>query len=456
MLDIVYLIVGIAIGVVATWLVFKNKTSIDPRAAELDRQNASLSTEVRSLKELKQIQDADFREEKSKAETILKTERDQVRLLTDQLARKESELRSIEQRLQENKAELENLQERFTKEFENLANKIFEEKSKKFTEQNKTQIDDILKPLGEKIKDFEKRVNEVYSDETKERTGLKQQLVELLQKNQQLSKDAQNLTSALKGENKSAGNWGEYILQSILEKSGLRKDEQYRAQKSFTSEDGKIYQPDVIIDLPGNKNLVVDSKVSLVAYERFASAESEEEKTLAIKEHVASVRKHIKDLSEKNYQKIYQLNTLDFILLFMPIEPAFSAALQNDRELFNFAFDKNIVIVSPTTLLATLRTVDNFWKQELQNRNVLQIADEAAAMYEKFVGFTESMIDVGKRMDDSKKSYETAMNRLSTGSGNVVRRIENLKKLGLKVSKSIDPKLIERSNENELTSEDEK
>jgi DNA recombination protein RmuC len=193
-----------------------------------------------------------------------------------------------------------------------------------------------------------------------------------------------------------------------------------------------------------------------VAYERFASAESEEEKTLAIKEHVASVRKHIKDLSEKNYQKIYQLNTLDFILLFMPIEPAFSAALQNDRELFNFAFDKNIVIVSPTTLLATLRTVDNFWKQELQNRNVLQIADEAAAMYEKFVGFTESMIDVGKRMDDSKKSYETAMNRLSTGSGNVVRRIENLKKLGLKVSKSIDPKLIERSNENELTSEDEK
>ncbi len=456
MLDIVYLIVGIAIGVVATWLVFKNKTSINPRAAELDRQNASLSTEVRSLKELKQIQDADHREEKSKAENDLKTERDQVRILTDQLARKESELRSIEQRLQENKAELENLQDQFKKEFENLANKIFEEKSKKFTEQNKIQIDDILKPLGEKIKDFEKRVNEVYSDETKERTGLKQQLVELLQKNQQLSKDAQNLTSALKGENKSAGNWGEYILQSILEKSGLRKDEQYRAQKSFTSEDGKIYQPDVIIDLPGNKSLVVDSKVSLVAYERFASAEGEEEKTLAIREHVASVRKHIKDLSEKNYQKIYQLNTLDFILLFMPIEPAFSAALQNDRELFNFAFDRNIVIVSPTTLLATLRTVDNFWKQELQNRNVLQIADEAAAMYEKFVGFTESMIDVGKRMDDSKKSYETAMNRLSTGSGNVVRRIENLKKLGLKVSKSIDPKLIGRSNENELTSEDEK
>lgn len=227
-------------------------------------------------------------------------------------------------------------------------------------------------------------------------------------------------------------------------------------QKSFTSEDGKIYQPDFVVDLPGNKSMVIDAKVSLVGYERFASADNKEEQNAGIKDHITSVRKHVKELSEKKYQKIYQLNTLDFILLFMPIEPAFSAALQNDRDLFNFAFDRNIIIVSPTTLLATLRTVDNFWKQEFQNRNVLKIAEEAALMYDKFVGFTESLLELGKKMEDSKKSYDTAMNRLFTGSGNVIIKIESLKKLGLKVSKSIDQKLIEGAQESDFPNQNEK
>jgi DNA recombination protein RmuC len=440
-MEFLYLLVGIIIGAVIVWLFLKGKTTapvIDPRLAELDRENAKLSAQVNSISE-----------ERKKSEERLHASLENANELGKKLSAKEAEMSGLEKRLLENKAELENLQDQFKKEFENLANKIFEEKSKKFTEQNKTQLDDLLKPLGEKIKDFEKKVNDVYVSDTKERATLKEQLVQLQQLNQQMSKDAQNLTSALKGENKSAGNWGEMILLSILEKSGLRKDEQYRTQETFFDADGRKFQPDIIIDLPANKHLVIDSKVSLVAYERFASAENDDEKSSAMKEHVASIRKHVKELSDKNYQKLYQLNTLDYVLLFMPVEPAFTAALQNDRELFNFAFDRNIVIVSPTNLLVTLRTVDNFWKQELQNRNVLQIADEAAAMYEKFVGFTEAMIEVGKKMDDSKKSYETAMGRLSTGPGNVVRKIENLKKLGLKVSKSIDPKLIERSNENE-------
>lgn len=448
MLNIVYLLVGIAIGVVATWLILKGKTSgqsLDPRTAELDKKNAALTAQLDTISA-----------ERKKTDDALLASQNNSTDLNKKLSAKEEELRGLEKRLQENKNDLENLQKQFTKEFENLANKIFEEKSKKFTEQNKTQIDDLLKPLGEKIKDFEKKVTDVYVSEGKERATLKEQLTQLQNLNVQMSKDAQNLTSALKGENKSAGNWGEFILESILEKSGLRKDEQYRTQKSFTSEEGKLSQPDVVIDLPGNKSLVIDSKVSLVAYERFASSENEDDRNSALKEHTSSVRKHIKDLSEKNYQKIYQLNTLDFILLFMPIEPAFSAALQNDRELFNYAFDKNIVIVSPTTLLATLRTVDNFWKQELQNRNVLQIAETAAGMYEKFVGFTEAMLDVGRKMESSKESYNTAMNRLSTGKGNVVKQIEDLKKLGLKVSKSIDQKLIDRSNETDLNTEDEK
>jgi len=446
--NIIYLGIGLAIGVIVTWLIFNAKKSnlgFEPRAAELELSNSALNAKL----------DAAQEERKRVADQLAIAIKEGMNT-SNNLAAKEEELRGLEKRLQENKVNLEQLQVQFKTGFENIAHKILEDNSKKFSEQNKTQIDDLLKPLGEKIKDFEKKVNDVYVEEGKERATLKEQLTQLQSLNVQMSKDAQNLTNALKGENKTAGNWGEMILESILEKSGLVKDEQYRAQKSFTSEDGKIYQPDFVVDLPGNKSMVIDAKVSLVGYERFASADNKEEQNAGIKEHITSVRKHVKELSEKKYQKIYQLNTLDFILLFMPIEPAFSAALQNDRELFNFAFDRNIIIVSPTTLLATLRTVDNFWKQEFQNRNVLKIAEEAALMYDKFVGFTESLLELGKKMEDSKKSYDTAMNRLFTGSGNVIIKIESLKKLGLKVSKSIDQKLIEGAQESDFPNQNEK
>ncbi len=459
MLDILYLLIGIAIGVVATWVIFRNKTTEvtnDPRTAELDRNNAALSAQITSAVEERNRVEQQNKITKEKLENELVAERNKTGILTDQLARKESELSAIEIRLKEQKAELEKLQEKFTKEFENLANKIFEEKSKKFTEQNKTQIDDLLKPLGEKIKDFEKKVTDVYNDENKERATLKGEIIKLFDLNQQMAKEANNLTKALKGDTKTQGNWGEYILETILGKSGLRKDHEYHTQQSMTAEEGNRVLPDVVIHLPEEKQLIIDSKVSLVAYERYCSAENEEEKAAALKEHVASLKKHIRDLSEKNYQKLYQLNTLDFVLLFMPIEPAFATAIQADAELFNDAFTKNIVIVSPSTLLATLRTVANIWRQENQNRNAQEIARLGGSMIDKLTGFIDDLIDVGKKMDGAKSTYEDAMKKLHTGRGNVISTAEKMKSLGAKADKPLPQNLIERAMDSELTSGDEK
>ncbi|HLG02439.1 MAG TPA: DNA recombination protein RmuC, partial [Bacteroidia bacterium] len=413
MMNLLFLSAGILIGVAFAWLYWRGKTMAneDPRVPELDRQNSALAAEVNYLKEDSKRLLAEKEMERKRAEQLvqvvreekdreLAADREQINRLTDLLARREAELKGLDQKLREQKEELEKLQQAFTKEFENLANKIFEEKSKKFTEQNKTNIDGMLKPLGEKLKDFEKKVNDVYVADSKERATLKEQLSQLHVLNQQMSKDAQNLARALKGESKTQGNWGEFILETVLQKSGLTKDREYRTQQSFSNENGSRFQPDVIIDLPDEKHLVIDSKMSLLAYERFCSSDTEDERLLALKEHTASVRRHIKELSEKKYQDLYQLNSLDFVLLFIPVEPAFAAAVQADGEIFNDAFSKNIVIVSPSTLLATLRTVANIWRQENQNRNVMKIADEAAAMYDKFVLFTESMIEMGRRLDN--------------------------------------------------------
>lgn len=449
-MEFLFLAAGIAIGALVMWLYVKGRQTAqapDTRALELDRENAALNAKLNTLSEERKRNDELQQNAVKKVEGELVHEREKVSMLTDSLARKESELASMEQRLNEQKAELEKLQQQFSKEFENLANRIFDEKSQKFTEQNKSQLDVLLKPLGEKIRDFEKKVTDVYNDENKERATLKGEINKLFELNQQMAKEAVNLTRALKGEAKTRGNWGEFILESVLEKSGLQKDREYRKQQSFRNEEGKLDLPDFIIDLPDEKHLVIDSKVSLVAYERFIAAETEEEKSAALKEHVLAVRRHIRDLSDKKYQDIYQLNSLDFVLLFMPVEPAFAISVQADGELFNDAFARNIVIVSPSTLLATLRTVANIWRQEYQNRNVLKIADEAAAMYDKFVGFTEAMLEMGKRLNSSVDFYTEAMKRLSTGPGNVIRRIENLKKLGLKVNKELNPKLVERAEE---------
>ncbi|MDA9262081.1 DNA recombination protein RmuC, partial [Flavobacteriales bacterium] len=323
------------------------------------------------------------------------------------------------------------------------ANKILEEKSVKFTAQNKENIDSVLAPLSDKLKSFETKVQDTYEKGLKERSELKEQVIQLSSLNQTLSKDAQNLTRALTHDNKTQGNWGELILEKILKESGLTEGEEYSKQHSTNNEDGKRIQPDFLIKLPDDKHIIIDSKVSLVAYEQFVNTEEKGEKEAHLKAHILSVRSHIKLLSEKNYQTGLTINSPDFVLLFMPIEPAFSLAMQKDKEIYQYAWSKNIVIVSPTTLLATIRTIASIWKQEKQNKNTQEIAKQAAALYEKFVGFLDDMEKIERGISQVDGAYKNAINKLKTGSGNLIRRTENMKKLGLNPKKQISEKFLE-------------
>jgi DNA recombination protein RmuC len=329
--------------------------------------------------------------------------------------------------------------------FENLANDILDKKSQKFTDQNEKNLGNILGPLKEKIDRFEAKVEKTNKDSLQWNTALKTQIEGLAELNKRINKEAENLTKALKGETKTQGNWGEFILESILEKSGLMKDREYFVQESMTSEEGRRFQPDVIVKLPEDKHVIIDAKVALVAYERFVSSEDEEERKAQLTLHVQAVRRHIKQLSEKEYQKLREQEGLDFVLLFIPIEPAFSLALQFDNDIFIDALDKNIVIVSPTTLIATLRTIASIWKNEYQSRNAIEIARQSGNLYDKFVGFTNDLLKVGRSMDTAKDTYEEAMNKLTTGKGNLVSRVDNIQKLGAKTSKALDDKLVDRA-----------
>jgi DNA recombination protein RmuC len=428
-MEFLFVLIGLIIGVIFTFFIlkskFKSKIDVsDERTRIFEEQNKNITAE-------------------------LNTEREKVLQLNSSFSSLKADYSNLQKTLVEQKEDTEKLQEKFTSEFENLANKILEEKSSKFTIQNKENLDQILKPLGEKIKEFEKTVNEVHVTDSKERASLATQLKNLQELNQLMAKEANNLTNALKGETKTMGNWGEFILESILEKSGLVKGREYKIQERFTNEDGRRLQPDVIVNLPDNKCLIIDSKVSLLAYESYSSCDGEIEKANFLKEHIASIKRHIRDLSSKNYQNIYQIQSLDFVLLFMPVEPAFSLAVQNDAQLFNEAFDKNIVIVSPSTLLATLRTIANIWRQEYQNNNVLEIASQSGALYDKFQGLVSDLIDLGKRMRTMHDSYDNAMKKLYSGRGNLIKSVENIKKLGAKTSKSLPQPLLDRADDND-------
>jgi len=335
------------------------------------------------------------------------------------------------------------LQERFKEEFENLANKILEEKSKKFTEQNKEKLDALLKPLGEKLENFKKKVEERHKEDIKGRSRLEKHLDDLKELNRQITDEAKNLTKALKNDSKTQGRWGEVILQRILEKSGLTEGREYETQVGVkTSEGGQQYL-DVVVHLPDEKHIIIDSKVSLKAYEQFVSADDEHERMNALKQHVASLRSHVKGLSSRNYQDQFGEMSPDFVLMFIPIESAFGIALQQDTELYYEAFEKNIVIVSPSTLLATLATIDSVWKQEYQNKNAMEIAERGGALYDKFVLFVESMQDIGMRIRQTQESYEEAMNRLKKGRGSLTRQAEMLRELGAKASKKLPGELSE-------------
>ena len=332
---------------------------------------------------------------------------------------------------------LDEARETLKQQFNQLANEIFESKSKNFTETSEAHLQLLLKPFREQIGSFAKQTEERFLKENSERAVLHKELSRLRELNEQITQDARNLTNALKGENKTQGNWGEIVLERILEESGLREGMEYETQGSFKNEEGSTLRPDVIIHLPQQKDIVIDSKVSLVAYERFMSAESPKEKEEALKQHLASINAHIKGLSEKKYEKLEGVNTLDFILLFMPIEGAFLLALEQDGSFFSHAYDQNIMIVSPSTLLVTLRTIEHIWRTERQEQNAQEIARQAEALYDKFAAFVEDLTKIGDQISKTQESYEKALNKLSTGKGNLLRRVEVMKKLGLKPKKKI-------------------
>jgi DNA recombination protein RmuC len=334
---------------------------------------------------------------------------------------------------------------RLNNQFESLAGKIFDERNKQFTEHNQTSLDHIVKPLREQLGEFKQRIETVYDNENKDRISLREEIVSLRRDTAQMNQEALNLTRALKGDKKTQGNWGEMILETVLEKSGLRKGIEYETQGAFRDENNKLFKPDVIVRLPEEKDIVIDSKVSLVAYELHCSTEDDAERITALKQHTEAVRTHIKSLSNKDYSGLKGLRSLDFVLLFMPIEAAFIAAFQADEKLFTDAFEHKIIVVTPTTLLATLRTIENIWRYERQNENARAIADKAGIVYDKIRGFVEDLDKLGKQLSTVHSTYDGVMNKLTLGNGNLIRQASSFIDLGVKVKKTIPKHLNEQA-----------
>ncbi|MBU2997409.1 DNA recombination protein RmuC [Cellulophaga baltica] len=442
-----YLLIGIiciAIGCFLGNYIQKLKTT--------SSQSALLEREEQLQKNINFLEEKLLKSEETTAEirTLAELDKSELRSekeqLSNQIIRYQADLENLQLKNKEQKEEVEKLQEKFTKEFENLANKILDEKSTKFTEQNKENIKNILSPLQEKILLFEKKVDDSQKESVGMHAALKEQLANLQLQNLKITQEAENLTKALKGDSKMQGNWGELVLERVLEKSGLEKDREYSVQQSFTREDGSRVLPDVIINLPDGKKMIVDSKVSLTDYERYVNAEDSVLKEKFLKDHINSLRRHVDQLSAKKYEDLYTMESPDFVLLFVPIEPAFAVAINNDSTLYNKAFEQNIIIVTPSTLLATLRTIDSMWTNEKQQRNAIEIARQAGALYDKFEGFVSDLTKVGKKMDEAKNEYRGAMNKLVDGRGNIITSIEKLKKMGAKAKKAIPDQLLKRAN----------
>lgn len=421
------------------------RVKLEKEKTSLEKENSTLEERVVLLQQSKEIVENNFIEHQKEFKGLLQEKEN----LIVKNANLNSDIINLQEKLADNKTEVNKLHEKFKNDFEVLANKILEDKSNKFTEQNKENLKTILSPLQEKIKTFEDKVEKTHKESIDYHAALRQQILGLKELNQQMSKDTLNLTKALKGDSKLQGNWGELVLERVLEKSGLEKDREYFIQQSFTNDEGKRVLPDVVIHLPDNKKMIVDSKVSLTAYEQYVNEDDESLKEQYLKNHVVSLKRHIEQLSEKKYEDIYKIESPDFVLLFIPIEPAFAIALNADDQLYNKAFEKNIVIVTPTTLLATLRTIDSMWNNEKQQRNALEIARQAGALYDKFQGLLSDLIGIGKRIDDSKKEYSNAMNKLFEGRGNLITSVEKLKKMGAKAKKSLPQNIIDRANDDD-------
>ena len=440
-MDYILLIIGLIVGGIIGFLAAKLLSSRkadegSDGSQQLQIDNATLANANARLEE----------QLKSTGEELTKT-REAHQLELRNATEWKSKYNALEERIEGQKKELESLQEKFTKDFELVANKILEEKTSKFTDQNKKNLDSILTPLKERITEFQKKVEDT-NEKSIERSASLDKHLEMLQTlNQEITQETRSLTQALRGDSKTQGNWGEMHLESILEKAGLQKDVHYTKETNLKTDDGSNQRLDYIINLPDGKNLVLDSKVSLTAYSNYFDTNEEDEKVAFLRQHLDSIQGHIKLLGNKDYQKLHDINSPDYVLMFIANEPALTLALKEDQGLFEKALDKNIVIVSTSTLLATLRTISYIWKQDLQNKNAIEIARQAGNLYDKFVGFTDDLLKLGSQMDTASKTYKDAMNKMTDGTGNLTKRVQDLKKLGVNPSKNIDQRLIDRSEE---------
>lgn len=446
--SVIFLVIGVVLGIILGYFISNSKkTGAEGRMAVLEDSVKRAEAENRLLQEKLEKERADFSrdirmmeaqkgkfEESSKRVPFLEEEltniRETVKNLTAEnkalTERYNSEKESMETRLKE----LKDARDALTKEFENIANKIFEDKNRTFSDQSRQNLEALLKPFKENINEFKTRVESIYTEETKDRASLKTELQTLLEMNKQLSEGAQNLTEALKGDNKVLGDWGEVILERILETSGLEKGREYQTQFSTTDSEGTIYRPDAVIFLPGNKQIVVDAKTSLKAYEAYYSTDDPNDKEYFLQEHIKSVRAHIKSLSEKDYTRLEGINSLDYVLMFIPIEPAFSLLMKEAKEIYNEAFEKNIILVTQTTLFVTLKTIQNIWKTEKRNENAILIAARVREFLKKFEGFVATFEDVGKALGRAQANYDKAEGQLRAGKGNLLRRGSEIAKLG--------------------------
>jgi DNA recombination protein RmuC len=439
----------------------QNNLQLSSEAQKRSEQVSELQTQAARLEErLKQFEEQRLKHEETLGEYKSETYRlnEQGRQDKAVIAELNTRLEVQERQHDEKMQEFEQARKRMAVEFENLANRILEEKGQRLNEQGKKGMDELLKPVREQLTDFRKRVDEIYTHDTAERASLKQQLLQLQDLNRQMNDEARNLTRALKGEKKTQGNWGELVLERVLEQSGLRKDREYEVQGSFKSAEGKLLRPDVVVHLPEGRDIIVDSKVSLVAYDDYVRAEDEQEQSKALDRLTVAISNHIEELSNKNYEDLSGVNSLDFVLMFMPIEPAFVAAFQKNPDLFSRAFEQKIVVVTPTTLLATLRTIENIWRFEKQNEHARRIADRASSIYDKLRGFLEDFERVGSQLDTVQKTYGQARNKLVEGRGNLVRQAEGFVELGVKVKKSLpqgfrDDGLLDDEGSNPETSD---
>lgn len=416
--QIIFLLVGIVTGSISVWIIYRLRLRI------LNDSEQSISKNFQ--KEIETLR-----------EKLDEKEKEILRLVSEN-STKDEKLINLEEKLENQKKEILDIQERMQKEFKLIASEILSANSEKLTKDNREKLDEVLKPFNDNLKEFKKKVEDTYEKEAIQRNSLKDEVKRLAEMNLMISEDAQALTKALKGDSKTQGNWGEMILEKILENSGLRKGDEFFVQESFENDDRRRLQPDIIVKYPGNRSIIIDAKVSLTAYERFVEA-PDDEKDVELKSHMLSIKNHIKELSEKNYQDHYNIDTLDFVMMFLPVEPAYLVAMQTDSNLWQYAYEKRILLISPTNLIAALKLIHSMWSQEKQTRNVMEIATQGGALFDDFVLLAERLLRLGKKIEDTQTAYDDTIKKLKSGKGNIIGRVEKLSKLGAKTKKIMPP-----------------